>query len=167
MFRPKKKYLCLGLECVLDLPNVTRWQGLFLLTFGEVRMIRYFKNTTHGCHTSDDVKCSMNNYSWKFLSFWFSSFYINILINFFSFSIENRDRIMSSSSYRHVMDIPNWESWDTESTDLLYENNMATEGWMLPCDRIRQILLVFTDSPNAKLWQGRFSMIGAPILLYP
>ena len=106
-------------------------------------MIRYFKNTTHGCHTSDDVKCSMNNYSWKFLSFWFSSFYINILINFFSFFIENRDRIMSSSSYRHVMDIPNWESWDTESTDLLYENNMATEGWMLSCDRIRPILMDF------------------------
>ena len=76
------------IECVLDLPNVTRWQGLFLLTFGEVRMIRYFKNTTHGCHTSDDVKCSMNNYSWKFLSFWFSSFYINILINFFLFSLK-------------------------------------------------------------------------------
>ena len=50
---------------------------------------------------------------------------------------------MSSSSYRHVMDIPNWESWDTESTDLLYENNMATEGWMLSCDRIRPILMDF------------------------
>ena len=90
-------------------------------------------------HSSDGVKCFMNNYSLKFLSFWLSSFCLNILIYFFNFYWKSWPNYVRA----HLTDT----SWTYGHRflgygidGLLYVNNEETEGWILPCDRFSQSL---------------------------